>query len=250
MEINSINELVVLFEDDEKSLNYKYQPGGKNLKSTKVLSVEYDKDKFSQFELIGSKPEIGSVYYKHPYKNDVYVNSNLTDFFFIEEKLYFISHIVKLLGAKSFEAELSITDVEKLEITAKGEMQFNAVEVSANYREEETKKLMSKLALKQSFVLDDSFDRNANYRIVVEYFNKYNLSAENSIKGIIHSRDPYVGNQSDSLDLKTELTSEYNRILDSAAGLSVMGDVFNLNSTYKKQFESIKKVNLSMKVNF
>ena len=59
-----------------------------------------------------------------------------------------------------------------------------------------------------------------------------------------------IGNQNKHQELSTELTSEYISILNSAAGLKVMGDVFNLNFDYNKQFESIKKVNLNMVVKF
>ena len=232
---SKINETVILFEDDERSLNYKFEPFAKQLKSTKVLSIEYDIDEFSQFKLIGQKPEIGSVYYRHPFKNNHYVNSNLTDFYFMTEKIEFIAHVVKLLGAKSFEASVSISDIEKIEISTNGSIKYKVIEVSVNHKEEETKKLTSKLSLKREFDIDDSFDRSANYKIALDYLKKYNLSAENSIIGIIESRDPKIGNQSKHQELNTELTSEYNSILDFAVGLKVMGDVFNLNSAYNKQ---------------
>lgn len=247
---SEIVETVILFEDDERSLNYKLEPFGKQLKSTKVLSIEYDKDKFSQFELIGSKPEIGSVYYKHPYKNDVYVNSNLTDFYFMNEKLELIAHLVKLLGAKSFEASVSIEDIEKMEFSTDGKISYTTVSAESRSKKEETKKLVSKLKLKREFEQDDSFDKIASYKNTLDHIKKYNLSAESSIIGLIDSRNPDVGNQNKRQKLSTELTSEYNSILDFAAGLSVMGDVFNLNFGFNKQFESIKKVNLSMKVDF
>lgn len=247
---NGIVATVVLFEDDERSLNYKFEPFGKQLKSTKVLSVDYDKDEFSKFELIGPKPEIGSVYYKHPYKNDTYVNSNLTDFYFMNEKLELIAHIVKLLGAKSFEASVSIEDIEKMEISNNGKISYKVVSLEAGNKSEETQKLISKLKLKREFEKDDSFDKRANYKKTLDHIKKFNLSAESSIIGLIESRNPDVGNQSKHQELSTELTSEYKSILDFAAGLSVMGDVFNLNFAYNKQFESIKKVNLSMEVYF
>jgi hypothetical protein len=250
MEHNRISETVILFEDDERSLNYKFEPFAKQLKSTKVLSIEYDKDEFLQFELIGSKPEIGSVYYKHPYKNDSYVNSNLTDFYFMNEKLELIGHLVKLLGAKSFEATVNIEDIEKIEFLTEGKTNYKVVKVEANYKKEETQKLVSKLKLKREFEQDDNFDQMHNYNKVLGYIQKYNLSAESSIIGLIESRDPTVGNYNKYQELSTELTSEYNSILDFAACLNVMKNVFNLNFGYNKQFESIKKVNLEMKVHF
>jgi hypothetical protein len=247
---SKINETVILFEDDERSLNYKFEPFAKQLKSTRVLSVEYDKDDFLQFELIGTKPEIGSVYYKHPYKNDTYVNSNLTDFYFMNEKLELIGHLVKLLGAKSFEASVSIEDIEKMKISTEGKITYKVVKLDVSSKKEETQKLVSKLKLKREFEQDASFDKRVSYKEALDYIQKYNLSSESSINGLIESRNPDVGNQNKHQELSTELTSEYNSILDFAAGLSVMGDVFNLNFAYNKQFESKKKVNLSMEVNF
>lgn len=250
MENNKIVETVVLFQDDERSLNYKFELFGKQLISTKVLSIEYDKDEFSQLNLIGSKPEIGSVYYKHPYKNDTYVNSNLNDFYFMNEKLELIAHFVKLLGAKSFEASVDIEDIQKMILSTDGKIKYKVVEVESSFKHEEAKKLRSKLKLKREFEQDDSFDKVTNYNRVLEHIQKYNLSAESSIIGLIESRDPMIGNQSKHQELSTELTSEYISILNSAGGLKVMEDVFNLNFDYNRQFESIKKVNLKMEVKF
>jgi hypothetical protein len=50
--------------------------------------------------------------------------------------------------------------------------------------------------------------------------------------------------------LKTELTSDYNQLLEFSAGLNVMAGVFKLNMGFSKQFESIKKVNLDMVIYF
>lgn len=246
----NLEEIVVLFEDDERSLNYKFEPGGKELRSTRVLSMEYDKEDFLKYNLIGSKPEIGSVYYKHPYRNNTYVNSNLTDFYFMSEKMELIAHLVKLLGAKSFEGSVDIEEIEKVEISADGKVNFTVVSGAANFKNEETSKLVSKLKLKRDFQEDNNFDRRASYDQAQKYIQEYNLSAETSIIGLIESRNPQVGNQNKRQELTSELTSEFYSILHFSVGLKVMESVFNLNIGYNKQFESIKKVNLSMIVTF
>lgn len=250
MESNKIVEKVILFEDDERSLNYKFEPFAQKLKSTKILSLEYDKDEFLKFTVIGASPEIGSVYYKHPFKSDTYVNSNLAEFYFMNEKLELIGEIVKFLGAKSFVASVHIEAIEKIEITLEGQIKFKVIEANTNYEIQEISKLNSSLKLKREFEEDVTFDKLINYDRALKYLQHYNLSAESSIIGLINSRDPSVGNKSKGQKLTTELTSEYNSTLEFAAGLKVMGDVFSTSLGYNKQFESIKKIRLEMEVLF
>lgn len=250
MENSKISENVILFEYDERSLNYMFEPRSGELKSVKVLSIEYDKDNFLQYNLIGPTPEIGSVYYKHPYRKSTYVNSNLTDFYFMNEKLELIAHLVKLLGAKSFEGSVDIEEIEKVEISADGKVNFKVVSVNSSFKKEETSKLTSKLKLKRYFEEDHNFNRIENYKEAQRHIKENNLSAESSIIGLIESRNPQVGNHNKRQELTTELSSEFNSILNFSVGLKVMESVFNLNFDYNKQFESIKKVNLSMIVTF
>lgn len=253
MELSKIETQVVLFENDEKSLNYKFEPHGKNLNSTTIASIEYDRELFLQNEIIGQRPEVGSVYYKHPYKHNCYINSNLEDFYFMNEKMELFSNIVKLLGGKRFSGTAEIDEIETLESNLNGEIKYNVVELDANAKKNENARLNSKLILTVDFNKEDElveFDRVMSYEKVKEIIKQNNLSAETSLLGLVESRNPHIGNSNTKQILRTELTSEFNSVVGYAAKLKLMEDVFSLNMAFDKQVSKIKKVNLLLEIEF
>lgn len=253
MELSKIETQVVLFENDEKSLNYKFEPYGKNLNSTTIASIEYDRESFLQNEIIGQHPEIGSVYYRHPYKHNCYVNSNLEDLYFMKEKFELFSNIVKLLGGKRFSGIAEIDEIETLDSSLNGEIKYKIVELDANTKKTENARLNSKLILTVDFNQENElveFDRITSYEKVKEIIKKNNLSAETSLLGLVESRNPFIGNSNIRQTLRTELTSEFNSIVSYAASLKLMENVFNLNMSFDKQVSKIKKVNLLLEIEF
>lgn len=245
------NSKVVLFEEDEKSLNYKFEKHSDRLKSTDVLSIEYDKDEFlKKYEIVGQKPETGTVYYKHPIKDNCYVNSSLDEYYFMEEKIEFYGKIAQLLGAVGFEATVVLDSIEKIDFDLNGNITYKVVEIDATYKKIETNKITQRLELKREIVKKPDFDIIKGFNKANDLVNQHNFSADPKLRGLIDSRDPENGSFSKKQTLKTELTSDYNQLLEFSAGLNVMAGVFKLNMGFSKQFESIKKVNLDMEIYF
>lgn len=245
------NGKVVLFEEDEKSLNYRFEKFADRLRSTEILSLEYDKENFlNTFEIVGQEPEIGSVYYKHPNKLKCYVDGNLDEYYFMQEKIEFYARIVKLLGAIRFEAKVFLESIEKLTFGANGDLKYQAIEVDATYKETETNKITQKLILERDFEMQPNFDNEIGFNKAIDFYNSHNFSSDPSMIGLIDSRNPKDGSLSKRQGLISELTSDYNKLLEFSAGLNVMGGVFNLNMGFSKKFELIKKVNLDMKIYF
>lgn len=245
------NSKVILFEEDEKSLNYKFERHADKLKSTEVLSIEYDKDKFiNDYEIIGQSPEIGSVYYKHPSKPNCYVDSSLDEYFFMKEKMEVYGKVAQLLGATRFEATVVLDSMEKIKFGADGDIKYEVVEMNASIKETETNKIIQKLQLKRDIEIQPDFDKQLSYNKAIDFINSRNFSSDPSLKGLLESRDPSGGSLNGGQSLNSELTSEYNNLLEFSAGLNVMSGVFNLNMNFSKKFESIKKVNLDMTIYF
>lgn len=245
------NSKVVLFEEDEKSLNYKFQKHSDKLKSTDILSLEYDKDKFlKNYEIIGQLPEIGSVYYKHPSKPNCYVNSTLDEYYFMQEKIEVYGKVAQLLGASSFEATVVLDSVEEMEFGAGGDIKYKVVEMDASGKQAETNRIMQRLELKRDLEIQPDFDKEISFNKAIDFVQSRNFSSDPGLKGLLESRDPKGGSITKNQTLKTELTSEYNELLEFSAGLNVMSGVFKLNVGFSKKFKSIKKVNLDMKIYF
>nr|WP_315199221.1 hypothetical protein [uncultured Flavobacterium sp.] len=245
------NSKVILFEDDERSLNYKFEKHSDKLKSTKILSLEYDKDQFlNDYEIIGQLPEIGSVYYKHPSKPNCYVNSALDEYYFMQEKIEVYGKVAQLLGATGFEATVVLDSIEKMDFIGSGDFKYKIVEMNASSKEAETNKIMQRLELKRDLEIQPDFNKIINFNKAIDFVESRNFSSDPSLKGLLESRDPKGGSITKNQTLKTELTSEYNELLEFSAGLNVMSGVFKLNMGFSKKFESIKKVNLDMKIYF
>ena len=245
------NSKIILFEDDERSLNYRFEKFANKLKSTGVLSLEYDKDQFlNNYEIIGQSPVIGSVYYRHPNKPNCYLDSTLDEYYFMQEKIEIYGRIAQLLGATGFEATVVLDSVESMDFDANGNIKYKVIELNASVREMETKKISQRLELNREIELKPDFNKKASFNEAVDFVKSHNFSSDPSLKGLLNSRNPDGGSVTRSQTLKTELTSEYNELLEFSAGLNVMGDVFKLSMGFSKKFESIKKVNLDMKIYF
>lgn len=245
------NSKVILFEEDEKSLNYKFEKHSDKLKSTEVLSIEYDKNEFlEKYKIVGQDPEVGTVYYKHPIKDNYYVNSSLDEYYFMEEKIEFYGKIAQLLGATGFEATVVLDSIEKMEFDSEGNITYKVVEIDAKYKQTETNKITQRLELKREIEKKSDFDPVKGFIKANDFVNSHNFSADPKLRGLIDSRDPENDSFSTKQILKTELTSDYNQLLEFSAGLNVMSGVFKLNMGFSKQFQSIKKVNLDMVIYF
>ncbi|TDE03310.1 hypothetical protein [Flavobacterium sandaracinum] len=245
------NSKIVLFEEDERSLNYKFEKFADRLNSTEILSLEYDKDKFlNDYEIVGQEPEIGSVYYKHPSKPNCYVNSSLGEYFFMQEKIEVYGKIAQLLGATGFEATVVLDSQEKKIKVVNGDIQYQVVKIEGDRKEEQTKKIIQSLQLNRKITIEPHFDKNSSYNKACEFLKSNNFTSDPSLNSLLESRNPDNGSVTQEQTIKIELTSEYNELLEISAGLEVMKEVFKLNMSFSEKFESIKKVNLDMKIYF
>lgn len=245
------NSKIVLFEEDERSLNYKFEKFADRLNSTEILSLEYDKDKFlNDYEIVGQEPEIGSVYYKHPCKPNCYVNSSLGEYFFMQEKIGVYGKIAQLLGATGFEATVVLDSQEKKIKVVNGDIQYQVVKIEGDRKEEQTKKIIQSLQLNRKITIEPHFDKNSSYNEACEFLKSNNFTSDPSLNSLLESRNPDNGSVTQEQTIKIELTSEYNELLEISAGLEVMKEVFKLNMSFSEKFESIKKVNLDMKIYF
>jgi hypothetical protein len=245
------NSKVVLFEEDEKSLNYMFEQFSEKLKSTEVLSLEFDKEDFlNTYEIVGQEPEIGSVYYKHPSKLNCYVNSSLDEYYFMQEKIEVYGKVAQLLGATSFEATVVLDSLEEMDFETVGEIKYKVIELDSTSKKAETNKMIQRLELKRDIKIQPDFDKHISYNKAIDFIKSRDFTSDSNLNGLLESRDPNGGSVTEKQTLKTELTSEYNELLEISAGLKVMGDVFKLNMGFSKKFKSIKKVNLDMKIYF
>lgn len=246
------NNRIVMFESDERSLNYMFEKFADKLTSTKVLSLEFDSDKFTkEHEIIGQAPEIGSVYFKHPYKPNCYVDSSNSDeYYFMQEKIEVYGKVAQLLGATKFEADVTLESMEKMTFGANGDFKYKVVKMNSDLKQTETNKITQRLVLKRNLEIQSDYDQKAKYVEAYDFVKNYNFTYDPSLNGLVESRDPSGGTLNKYQILKSELTSDYNKLLEFSAGLNAMGGIFNLNMGFSKKFESIKKVNLEMTIYF
>lgn len=245
------NSKVVLFEEDERALNYKFEKFADRLKSTEILSLEYDKEEFlKKYEIIGQEPEIGSVYYKHPNKPNCYVNNSLNEYFFMQEKIEVYAKVAQLLGATNFEAKVILDSKERKITTVDGVIEYTTTTIDASRKSQIINEIKQNLKLSRNMKILPEFDKYSCYNKASDFLKSYNFTSDPSLNGLLESRNPENGTVNEKQILSIELTSEYNELLEFSAGLAAMKGIFKLSMRFSEQFQSIKKVNLDMVIHF
>src|SRR5690554_5617816 len=151
---------VIIFQEDEKALNYRFKlPFALNSEIV-VKSIEYDLEdiKASGVKLVGPRPSKDSIYYLHPYKNTEYVHESLGEMYFLNEKLELYERVGALLGAKSIATKVVLTESKKLEIDVEGKLRVKVVKAETNMKNSEESKDKSTLEINDTYNLQDNFD--------------------------------------------------------------------------------------------
>src|SRR5690606_9625378 len=171
---------VILFQEDEKALNYRFKLPFKLNSEIAVKSIEYDLEdiRASGVKLLGPRPSKDSIYYLHPYKNNEYIHESLGEMYFLQEKLDLYRRVGALLGAKSISTKVVLTESKNLTIDVEGKLQIKLVkaETSVNYTEQS--KYQQALEISEEYNLQNNFDLHKNIDELHVMIDKLNLHHE------------------------------------------------------------------------
>lgn len=241
---------IIIFQEDEKALNYRYKlkyPAGPNIQ---VKSLEYDYEEFAKsHKLIGNRPDHNTIYFLHPYKNNVYINESVGENYFLEEKLQLYKRAASLLGAKSISTNVSLKESRSISTDVNGEINYNLISLEGEVKSEKENNYKNSLEIYEEFETQDNYNKEKNLKELRCLIDDYNLHHEIGLISLIDGRD---SSQSGTLltkrSIKSEITFEYSNLLEASAKLN--SPVFNVSGDYKRKLEEVNTLMVDIEFNF
>ena len=182
---------VVLFQNDEKSLGYKYEEKAPQL-STKIQikSIDYDAEDFkNNFELIGGKPEENSVFYLDPYKSNTYVHESKAEKYFLAEKIALYRLVAYYLGANKVESIVTIDKQAKLCIDKKGNLSYKIIKAEVTTKKEMEERYFETCHITEEFKLNENYDVKNGIILCEKLIIDNNLQGETDLISLLKTRD-------------------------------------------------------------
>lgn len=244
---------VILFQEDEKALNYKYRLPFTLNANIAVKSIEYDLEELRSkgIKLEGPRPEKDTVYYLHPYKEHTYIHEDLGEMYLLREKLDLYRRVGSLLGAKSISTEVEIINSEKVEIDINTglELPFKKIEAEVNFEYERENKEYRKLEINEKFNLKENYDLNKNIDELRGLIERLYLQHESEITSLIEARDSREsGVELSERVVNSEISSEYNKLVKVSAQFS--SPIFSVSSDFKRSLERLNRLNMKIEYVF
>lgn len=242
---------VILFQEDEKALNYRYKLPFQLNSEVVIKSIEYDVEdlKDKRIKFVGPRPTKDAIYYLHPYKDNEYVHESLDEMYFLQEKLDLYRRVGSLLGAKSISTKVVLTESKKLEIDFEGKLQVKVVKIESSVKSSEESKYRNSLEISEKYNHKENFDLNKNIDELRCLIDKLNLHHELQIISLIDARDSRnSGVELSKRRVQSEISSEYNRLLEVSAQLS--SPVFSVGANFKRSLETLNKLNVDIEFEF
>ncbi|QNS41238.1 hypothetical protein H0S70_13055 [Chryseobacterium manosquense] len=243
---------VILFQADEKARGYEYQlPPNKQLpKTIKVKSFDYDlADFLKKFTLVGGRPSQNSVYFLHPYKNNIYVSDNLDASYFLKEKIHLFKKVGQLLGAKSIKTKVKESQSEVNTFAGKIEALYKLIKGSGEIKSETTKIDKTSLEISDTYELQDNFDLNKNIDNLRKLIRENNLNHELELISLIDARDSRTsGTKISKRHVNSELSSEYNHLLETS--MAIQNPVFDVSAKFNKHTNRLNVLSIDITYEF
>lgn len=242
---------VLLFQEDEKALGYMYRlPVGYDMENIDVKSIDYDVEEIKEnYTLVGSQPTKNSVYHLHPYKKNTYIHESLGEDYFLKEKLALYKRVGQLLGAKSIATKVISIENKKREIDTNGNLQYKLVDGGVNVKNTISENYKNSLEILDTYQHQENFDLDRNITELHNIINEFNLHHEIDLISMIDARDSKnSGTILSSRHIKSEISSEYNKVLDISAKLSI--PLFSVSTGFKDSLKIVNKVIVDIKFEF
>lgn len=242
---------VILVTSDEKALSYQWENEHQNLRGIQVISEEYDLvDLMKEVTFIGLQNDKEQVFVKDPFYESTYIEVTKAEDRIFKNKIKNYKRIAYLLGAKSFSAKAEFIE-EKISTTEiDGSVTVKVVKIEGDFKKEQTEKFNSTYELNSEFEPDPNFDRQRAFDEAKHLVKELKFENEIDIIGLIENNDPSDQNRERKQNLKLQLTSELNDLLETSFTINAMAGTFNLGGNFKSTTESTKKIILQTEIIF
>ena len=246
---------VVIFQEDEKSINYKWNlPEGSdfNRKPIAVRSFEYDKDTFlkeNEVIIANKNFDLDTVFYLHPNRDNVYIEQSKFEDYIFKEKILRYIQMAQKLGAKKANLTAELLETRELEINANGSVEYKVVKLEGEFKKEVEEKFKETYINNNEYKPSENYDLAKNYKEALEWIDRENLFFDQDLIHFVKSRNPEIGNLLSKQELKTQLTQDTNQLLEISASLTV-GPIFKLKGGFRESVSRQKDLLLKIELEF
>jgi hypothetical protein len=167
----------------------------------------------------------------------------------LREKLNLYRRFGSKLGAKSIQTTLKLTKSEKIEIESDGKVTFKVVKTDVNVKNQIESNYRNSLEIKEEYQQQENFDLFKNIDELKTIIKENNLGYETELIELIEGRDSRnSGTSLISREVKSEISSEYNKLLEISA--DVTAPTFSISTNFKNRFESVNTLSIEIKYEF
>lgn len=234
---------VLYIESDEKSLNWKFREGFDKCKSgITVCSIDYDVPKLVENNILPGNVQIGDTFIKSPY-DEKYIAIKDYEITTMQDKASHIAEVARLLGALSCEQEIEVEDVVGRKYEGTLDASYEPVKITAEVKKEVENKTKNSIRVVSTYS-HAKVPTIEDYERAKEYAGLHCLLRDSSVDSLLKARNPNETNLMSEREIVVNLSSESNTNLDIAAKLSVMQNVFKLNTTFHESTKIQKNVRM------
>lgn len=240
--------IVVMFARNEDVLAAKWDKNFDEVSKRGVSLIDVnDIEKFKKDFKISDDSLVhqDSIFIAHPYTPNTYVNIEDSDSIIQRDKFNKTALIAHELGVIEFIVKSVNEKQEKVktEINVKGSVEY--IDVSSD--------VINKSSSDDRYYLGYKYSYNGkkpDYIKAKQMLVDFGLEADPDINSMVEMRNPQKENLLTRQQIKLKVSSEFNKSLDVASRLSVMGGMLNLSADYNKQISIRTSVEIVVDIRF
>lgn len=247
-----MNHEVIMFVNEDDAVSYQWEKGNHHLTSNNVYLMDIKQVENLKKEGIifsgNSRPSINSLYIRHPFTKNEYVElDNSADIIQIE-KLNNFSMICRLLGAKRVRTKLTSTNITDSELAAKLGVSIPkgslTAEMKRQIKEENSRR----------YTLNDDYGEGQDPSLehTRDFVRKNGLEIDKNIMALINKRDPSYGisNMLKKHTVELNISNEVNSQFELAANVGAVKNLVSISGNYKENLSKREEITLEIEVDF
>ena len=248
MENNKLGAGILQISTEERAINYRWEKDADKLdKNISIVCMDDIQNLVNDGWTFKTKMPIreGMTLALHPFISKCYIDINIAEDELFKDKFNCLGRVVKLLGAKSFEAKAVFLEAKTRIIDATGKINYKLIKADASYKKSEEEKYAKTYSRKEIFL--GEFTRQG-YEKAKQLIKQYKL--EEDLNYIVEQRNPDDGNTFSEQNIAVDLSEELNRLTECAFSLNVLKGVFTLNANVKQTISTQKEIIIETKLVF
>lgn len=247
MENNKLGAGILQISTEERAVNYQWEKNADKLdKNISIVCMDDIQNLVNDGWTFKTKMPIreGMTLALHPFISKCYIDINIAEDELFKDKFNCLGRVVKLLGAKSFEAKAVFLEAKTRIIDATGNINYKLIKADASYKKSEEEKYAKTYSRKEIF--SGKFTRQG-YENAKQLIKQYRLE---DLNYIVEQRNPDDDNTFSEQNIAVDLSEELNSLTECAFSLNVLKGVFTLNANVKQTISTQKKIIVETKLIF